>query len=363
MGAKPVGISASRGAAVLGLGKYEGQTVFAAWQQICEERRPGFNAERGYVVPPPVDNAAVRWGAAFEDAIVELASAKQGRFIYIREHFFSVDGKGKRSFIEPYDPECFITCHIDGAYESRDGETEPPLHEGKTTSLFAYWDAWGTPGTDRIPQGYQVQGQHQMLCTGAAECIVSVLVFPRRADEWEKEGWIVKSAHYAEKCFHYFLELWPEETKHTATRSCSEWARTISDMGLFHQYPVAAKPSLQSMLVDGYRHFWDHYVITEREPPLDAYTDIRRAFPAPVGTIVLSEQEERWITERKAITEEISDSGRLGKRKEELRVLVLNSIRSRIERDSVIDTESQDKVVFVDARGKRLGSYDGKTFR
>jgi hypothetical protein len=115
--------------------------------------------------------------------------------------------------------------------------------------------------------------------------------------------------------------------------------------------------------VDAYSDFWHRYVLSEREPEIDRYKDLQRAFPAPVGTIVVSEQEERWLTERKMISDEIKDSGRLGKRKEELKVLTLSSVCKRMGRDAVIDTESQDKVVFMSAAGKKLGSFDGKIFR
>lgn len=344
MGSTPRGISASRGSAVLGLGEYEGQTPFTVWQLICEERRPGFNAERGYVSPPPVDNAAVRWGSAFEDAIVDLASAKQGKQIVERERLFKLNCL---DFVDKTFPE--ITCHIDGWYTNgSDLGAGQPLHEGKTTSMMNFWNNWGTPGTDRIPQGYQVQVQHQMLCTGASEAIVSVLVFPRRVDEWEAEGWcILETGSLGNPKLGY-------------SQDPLTWARVLAEMGLFHQYPVAASPSLQRTLVDAYSHFWHTYVLPEREPPIDAYADIRRAFPAPVGTIVAGEQEERWAREYREIGEEIGDSGRLAKRRAELKVLLLKRMR---EMDKQMDDESREKSVLRDRTGKKLVQWDGKVFR
>lgn len=347
MGSQPKGISASRAAAILGLGEYEGQTGFTVWQLICEERRPGFNAERGYVMPPPPDNSAIRWGTAFEDAIVELAGAKQGERIIDRERFYSAD--------LPY-----VTCHIDGRYVGEmPREHGYPLHEGKTTNLWTFRELWGEPGTDRVPSGYQVQVQHQCLCTGAAEVIVSVLVFPRRPDEWEAEGWRVIGPRVGNIPFE--LQRWQDDLL-VKCGSVLNWARVIAEMGLFHQYPVVAKPELQKEMVERYRHFWSTYVLPEAEPPIDCYPDMLRAFPAPVGTIVLTEQEAAWITERKMITEEIGDTSPLAKRKRELARLTLDSVRSRME-CAVIDEESTEKVIFVDSTGKKLGSYDGKTFR
>jgi len=356
VGSQPRGISGSRAAAILGLGEYEGQTVFTAWQLICEERRPGFNASRGYILPPPVDNPAVRWGSAFEDAIVELAGAKRGQNIRYRERLYWVDFNGESktgsAMLGPYDP---ITCHIDGRY------ADGVLHEGKTTNLWSFRELWGPPGTDRVPQTYQVQTQHQMLCTGATECIVSVLVFPRRTDEWEAEGWSLKAARWESDGPDGPVNHWLEKEGMRPV-SPSSWARVMAEMGLFHQYPVPASPSLQAMLIDGYRHFWDHYVLPEREPEIDCYADLRRAFHAPVGTLVVTEQEESWLSEYRMIGEEISPSGRLGRRREELKTLVLKSARSR-SGSAVPDEESGDKLIFRDSTGRKVGSFDGKTFR
>lgn len=341
MGSKPVGLSASRGAAVLGLSEY--QTPFTVWQRICEERRPGFNAERGYLLPEEPDNAAIRWGGAFEDAIIELAQAgRLGCQIRDREGFYSIDGAGTEG-----GEDRFITCHIDGRY---DGGT---LHEGKTTGLFNYWDNWGEPGSDRVPQIYQVQVQHQCLCTGAREAIVSVLVFPRRPEEWEAEDW---RCELDAETGHWLLrnDRLPEIAEPIT------WARVLAEMGLFHQYPVAASPSLQRLLVDAYSDFWHRYVLPEREPDLASYEDVRRAFPQPVGTVVADEQLERWAREYREIGEEISPRGRLGKRREELKVLILKSMRSS---DRAFDDESRERTVLRDRQGQKLVQWNGKIFR
>jgi len=359
MGSKPVGISASRGAAVLGLSEY--QTIFEVWQRLCEERRPGFNVERGYTAPEEPDNAAIRWGSAFEGAIVELAQARMGGCKIIdREAFWSVNGIGGESFFERRQgPELanYITCHIDGRYSDFD-ESRPmgTLHEGKTTGLFNYWDNWGEPGSDRIPQAYQVQVQQQMLCTGATSAIVSVLVFPRRPEEWEKEGLVPGSERIGTGTIWRFNE----NKRYEPVGEILSWARTLAEMGLFHQYPVAASPSLQRTLVDAYSHFWHTYVLPEREPELSSYEDYRRAFPQPVGTVVADEQTERWASEFDLIGEEISKKGRLGKRREELKLLMLAYMRAS---DHAVDDESREKTVLRDRKGKKLVQWDGKTFR
>lgn len=345
--------------------------MFTAWQQICEERQPGFNAERGYVAPPPVEGAPLRWGSAFEDAIVELASAKQGRRISCREDFWITDGSDPKvwetSLINlhlPVPESHYITCHIDGRYCDDQNGVFLALHEGKTTSLFNFWENWGTPGTDRIPQGYQVQVQHQMLCTGAAEAIVSVLVFPRRVDEWEAEGLSIAREIIGMSGSWFICRTdtgrYGEEEHYTTIVPCRDWARVIAEMGLFHQYPVAASSTLQKTLVDAYRHFWDHYVLPEREPELGTYDDWRRAFPAPKGTVVATEQVERWAAEFHALGDEISPRGRLGKRREELKLLLLDYMRKA---DRAIDDESREATILRDQTGRKLASFNGKVFR
>jgi hypothetical protein len=352
---------------VLGLSEY--QSIFEVWQRICEERRPGFNAERGYTAPDEPDNAAIRWGTAFESSVIELAEARMGTpwtRIGCREEFWTVNGFGDESFFlraRGDDMPNYITCHIDGRYCDDQAGVFGPLHEGKTTSMMNFWDNWGTPGTDRVPQGYQVQAQHQTLCTGASEAIVSVLVFPRRVDEWEKEG-ITPDIGINDILDRKVWCLWrgidPANYHPERVATCQEWASVISEMGLFHQYPVAASPTLQRSLVDAYSHFWHTYVLPEREPEIDSYKDIRRAFTAPVGTIVATEQEERWAAELSQIKDEIKPSGRLGRRAEELKVLLLKSMRAM---DSQVDDESREKTVLRDRAGKKLASWDGKTFR
>lgn len=358
MGSTPKGISGSRAAAILGESEY--CTPREVWQLLKEERTPGWNAAHGMILPPPPDNAAIRWGTAFEDAIVELAEAKHGKQIINRERFCAISPDGKKFAVDNFNyrpDETFVTCHIDGQYAFDSIGEWNALHEGKTTTLFNFWENWGEPGTDRVPRGYQIQAQHQMLCTGAAECIVSLLVFPRRPDEMEKEG-IVMRYDALGKC-------WVMDGLSFAPSAClpRNWAHVIAQMGLFHQYPVAASPSLQAMLVDAYRHFWDHYITGDAEPDFRDYEDIRRAFPEPVGTVVVSEQEAAWLAEYHSIGREISATGRLGRRRDELKVLALKSICQRMGRDSVLDDESQEKVIFRDAAGQKVGSFDGKTMR
>ena len=351
MGSQPRGISASRGAAVLALSEW--QTQFEAWQLICEELQPGFNASRGYTLPEFKESAALRWGTAFEDSVIQLSESASGQVIKNREQFW------KRDLTLSEDGEEILTCHIDGWYEDRNLiEKSIGLHEGKTTSIMPYRAKWGEPGTAAVPKIYQVQTQHQMLCTGAELDIVSVLVFPETPDAWEKMGWkpMLTSGQMNSESWGLIFEV---EGKIKKIVQCWDWAKTLEEMGFFHQYPVPADKTLQSLLLDGYRHFWDHHVLTGIEPDPSTYEDIRRAFPEPVGTLVVDDQMDSWLRELRETKEEISTSGRLGKRVEELKVLILDTARKSA---TVPDEASDKKLVFVNAEGKKLGQYNGRVF-
>lgn len=344
MGSTPRGISASRGASILGLSQWA--SPFETWQRIMEERFPandkctpkwpGYNAAHGYTLPPDADSAAIRWGLAFEDAICELDEEVLGEKILDREMFFSY----------PLFDNPVVTCHIDGRLASG------VLVENKTTTAMSYREKWGDEGTDRIPQNYQIQCQQQLLCTGAAEVIVSVLVFPEMPEAWEKMGWYV--GHDGPKWWLHNDAL---------KIGCVDpmiWARALSQMGYFHQYRVKANLSAQAAMLAAYREWWETYVIGETPPAPRDYADVRRYFPEPVGTIVADPLLESWLREYKEIGEEISASGRLGKRRDELKVLSLLRMRGM---DKAMDDESRDKTVVRDNTGKKLIQFDGKVFR
>lgn len=360
MGSQPRGISASRGAAILGLSEWS--TPFEVWQEIQEERfpaipfpdgsvvmgckdrsakgYPGFNAERGYTLPEHKDGPPLRWGTAFEDSVIQLAEAAQNSVIIERERAFERDG--------------FITCHIDGAY----GYPESPLpeewtlHEGKTTSAFPFREKWGEPGTARIPRTYQVQVQHQMACTGAEMDIVSVLVFPETPDQWEKMGWKpVRQPGPPE-----YWTLAKEQPDRTVNLiKVSDWAEWIVRLhDGFHQYPVPADRDAQKLLLDAYRHFWDHYVIGEKEPEPRDYEDIKRMFPDPKKTIVCPSNIQSLLAEMKSIKEEIGGSGPLAKKFEQDKLVVL---KWAFAKERIEDEDSLDALIFRDQAGNKLASY------
>lgn len=343
MGSKPIGISGSRAATILGLNDW--QSEFELWQRIMEEREPGFNSLQGYVLPADPDNASIRWGSAFEDSIIMLAEEKAGKKIINREKLYALKNIAWS----------YITCHIDGMYIDSLGYLDT-LHEGKTTSYFQFRNEWGTPETDKVPAYVQCQVQHQLLCTGAEKCIVSVLVFPKRPDEWEKEGW-----H-----FHYNLEkqnnykLHNDKINLADTINPIHWAITLDQMGYFHQYEITANKELHKTMIKKYKTWWKKHVIKKQEPVPTKTDDIKRLFPEPIGTIITSENIESLCNEYKQIGKEISNTGRLGKRRESLKVKILDWMRKQ---DSTLDDDSREKTILRDRTGKKIVSWNGKAFR
>jgi len=310
----PINISASRSAAVLGLSKWS--TPVLAWLQIMGEE---FCREHGYEFPVVEYSPAMRWGHAFESSIIELAERAQGQTITDRE--------------ELYTAHDYLTCHIDGRY------SPITLHEGKTTNIRTFRDEWGEPGSDRIPREYMLQCQHQMICTGADTVIVSVLVFPRMVDEWEAMG-IVPENDCGQ--WHLTRDTLPED-----------WAYVLNQMGYFHQYTVHAHPELQSLMLEKYREFW-HHVETATPPPVRDYDDIRALVRDPVGTVICDDEMARMIAEYRHIGTEISATGTLARRRDELKTAVLD--RARMQ-GAVVDDDSQDKWILRDQQGRKLGSY------
>ena len=371
MGSTPIGISGSRAAAILGMSPW--QTPLKVWQDIMEARQAGFNAARGYEYEAFEGNASTRWGLAFEDAIVKLA---EERYMSIndREQMYAYGGKISK------DDSLAITCHIDGMYGyDKKLDAVKILHEGKTTTSYGFGDKWGEPGSDKIPVEYQIQTQHQMLCTGADEAIVSVLVFPKRPDDWEAEGWKLKhTAGLGDSNFPPYYSLERELSTHTQCSSPKEWARTLNEMGYFHQYTIPADRDLQAHMLDKYREWWDLWVIGETAPPPVDYTDIRAMITAPTGTIIVDSDTARWFKEFKDIGSEIGASGNLAKRRDQLKTLILKrgyvrehemcphdkmldyttchgecgQVKCTIGKGRpVLDDESVDKWIFRDDRG------------
>lgn len=350
MGSLPRGISASRGAAVLGVSQWS--TPVQIWTQIMEDIQPGFCVAHGFEPPEPVDNAAVRWGSAFEDAVIDQAEILRGEKIGAREAFFQVADvtvpRVLRGGMAGAPVSVPITCHVDGIYGVQAGpaRADTPLHEGKTTSAFSFREKWGEPGSDRIPREYAIQTQHQLMCTGAERVIVSVLVFPTRVEEFEKAGSFVR------------LEDIPDGLDGAGVIDPRHWVPMLAEMGFFHQYEVAADKALQAVMLERYRQFWSDYVLTETPPPLETWDDVKRIVTEPKGTVIATEEQERWASEYAQINGEI---GHAKKQQDRIKALMISAIDMTAEHP--LDDDSVEAIVLRSSNGRRIAAYskEGKT--
>lgn len=325
MGSLPIGLSASRCSAVVGLSHY--QTQVQVWQDIMEERQPGFNAAHGLAYEPFEGNATTRWGTAFESGIIKRAELAADDVIVDRELLC----------VHPDHP--FITCHLDGRYlRGRQN------HEGKTTASWLFRSSWGEPGSNKLPEEYACQVQQQMMCSEAASTIVSVLCFPERVEAWEEAG--ISLSHLENAKF------WALVRNGLVFNSCDDWARALDEMGLFHRFVVEANPTAQKGLVEALVDFWHAHVLSEIPPPPKKYDDVKRLFPKPVGTVVADDQLERDIREYVHVRDECK---RMDARHDELKTQIVSKAASMADRP--IDKDSSNKIVIVGANGKKLASY------
>lgn len=321
----PIGISGSRSAAVLNLSPYQSQVD--VWLDIMEAREPGFCNAMGYATPEHEYNAAMRWGHALESAIAELTESNLNLEISDREKYFERDHAG-----------AMLTCHVDGILN---GDT---LYEAKTTTAYAFSDTWGEPGSDRIPRMYQVQVQHNMMLAGLSRAVVSVLVFPRRVEEWEEMGItpVIMDG------------IWMLNTKSYAV-SPMAWADTLAEMGYLHHYHITANPELQSLMLEHYADFWNAHVVGRTEPPVRNYDDIKKLCREPKGTIVADEFIERQLSEYDQINTEINEMTR---RKDQIKTIAVEYMRGQASGECIaIDDDSAEKYILRSRDGKKLASY------
>ena len=303
MGSQPRKISASRGAAILGLSPYKSRVEI--WRDMIFEMFPDIALERGYAIPEPVENSAVKWGLAAEDMLIRIASKMRGQKISKREKSYTKNGG-------------YITCHIDGMY------ADGVLHEAKTTSQRAYSAKWGDPGTDLVPIEYQVQAQHQMYCTGAKQCIITVAVFPKTPDEYEKSG----------------VEF-----------DAKVWEKWFVATGSVYQYVIDRNDDAINVIVKSYLHFYENYVFAIHEPQVDSFDDLKILLPWPTGELVATDRIEEICGEHATIADEMDA---LKKRQDEIKTEIGRFIQEFIKGRFVADA---DKIEIYGKSARKICMY------
>jgi hypothetical protein len=183
-----------------------------------------------------------------------------------------------------------------------------------------------------------------MICTGAEKVIVSALVFPETPEAWEKAGWEVAP----EKNSEYTLN---NANTRTWVRP-SDWARILAEMGFFHQYTVEARPTLQKFMLERYLKFWENHVIPGVPPEPENYADIKRLFPEPKTTLVVTEDIGRLLSEYSQINAELKDQE---KRQDAIKTKVLDWARR--QEGGVIDEDSAEALILRNGSGDKVGSF------
>lgn len=362
MGSQPIGIySASGISAILGLNQYT--TPLHAWQNIMEKLKPGFNAERGFKLPEFPDNAPIRWGHGFEDAIIKLAEEKEGCEIIDRERLFTKNIG-----------DIMLSCHIDGAYNDISGNYLI-LHEGKTTNSRAFYSVkgedyddqtgeiefkrrWGDPLSDEVPMEYTVQCAIQRIVTGAELVKLSVLVFPKSTQDFEDLGWnIIRRTDNDGIVDGYWINRMDEKEQY----ECFEpfkWAKIFDEIGNFHTYNLPTNKPLESLIIEKIQEFDAKYVKTEVPPEFTDYSDVRRLMSQAMGTIIATEEFTAKIDEYNNLTDILGSKSPHRKRKDILKVEIMNWITKTRKEDW---TDPPDKMHVVDPNGGAvLLSYSDK---
>jgi hypothetical protein len=352
MGAKPRGYSASRVAAILNLNAY--QTPIHIWQILMEERNPGWNKDHDYELPLFTDNPVVKWGKAFENAIISLAESKYCDKIIDQEKFFNSG---------------LLTCHIDGAYSKMDNGLV--LHEGKTTNARAFYTIkddklrWGESGTDEVPEEYQIQAAVQRICTGADLVRLSVLVFPKPVDEFEELGWLPLVFDNTD----YYSLINSKNINSESSlinfagpliRTPMQWAQSLNEMGFFYTYDLPKNKALEEAIIKKVVEFDENHIQTGIPPKARDYDDIRRLLKNPIGTIIATPELKAMATEYSEITRQIGSGGPMAKRREQLKVEILDTAKNSNKDDW---SEPYDKLIIIDPDGGTiLASFTGSRF-
>lgn len=321
---QPIGISGSRSSAILGVSPYK--TRVEIWLEMMESRDPGFCERNGYKYEKFEGNDQTAFGSAFENAICEIVGG-----VTDRERYYS-DGN--------------ITCHIDGL---KDGM----LVENKTTSAQYFYSSFSEK-LNRVPISYICQVQHNLYLTGLQKCMMNVLVFPKTVDQWVSDGWTVS---FDETFKEYTLFKYDKDHVLQDFVLPKVWAKALADMGYLKTFIIERDDDLIKLMLDKYATFWNENIIGGKMPDVQTLDDIKSVYQDPFGTVIATEQVERWNAERKQLMQEKKD---IDKRIEQLKVLEMEYLRSN---DGLIDDETRDKTFLLDRQGRKLASYDGKVMR
>ena len=340
--------SASQISTLIGLNPYS--TPLAAFQNLKEISEPGWNQKHGYVLPDRPDNAAIRFGLAFEDSIIKLAEEKEGHAFSNMEELYTKQ-------IE----DITLSCHVDA-------KIEPSVYfEGKSTNQWAYTSTkkeivealkydgglmdgfqivrrWGDPGTDEVPQEYQIQAAVQRICTGAELVKLSVLVFPRAQQDYEDMGWTI----HRDWKQGDFIHKYDETGKSTECFDPDEWSICWAQQGNFHQYLLPSNPDLEKIIIEAVQRFHENNFIPGIPPDSQTFADVKRILPFPIGTVIATTELRELCQEYSEIVRQLGTGSRLKARQEVLKPLI-SDLANGLRRSD--QTNPSDKFIVIDPDG------------
>jgi len=370
MGSQPVGYSASRIGAILGLSEYS--TILEAWQLLMEEKNPGFNAKKGYELPVFEGNASTRWGLAFEDSLCLLAEEKYNDKVINREKAFS----------KTFD-NISVTAHIDGQFES-----SGILLENKTTNSRAFHSAkteiqenidsegnlkkdfvikksWGEDLTDMVPAIYQCQAAIQRICSDEKLVRLLALVFPRLPDEWEKDGITVSNKKLCidkgGEPYERFMGNYMIYRDEKLLDDLESWARVFVQIGNLHEYLLPTNKELEKIIIEKVQEFHENNILTAIPPTCTNYADVRRVLKFPQGTILADPNLKKLCLEYSELTRQLGSASPLLKRKEKLKIEI-NNLAMSLKKDDW--SEPPDCLKILDpSGGTELATISKSGFR
>lgn len=254
------GIGGSDAAAALGMSPWK--TPYQLWLEKRGEGEQEIDTEFGY------------WGNALEAPILNRFERDAPAEVLCRQQLF----------VSPEHP--FMFCHVDGI-------AGDDLVQAKTY-IGSPWD--------EVPDQYQIQVQHEMICTGAKLCHMPVL-------------------------FSY------------NTYKC---------------YTIEADPKLQALIIEGERRFWE--LVQSNTPPEPVnLPDTRHRFRAAVSAEVEATDD---IAMKVASIKTVKERIKAFKAEESL---LLKEVMSYMRENDVLTYDGAVLATWKQAKGATL--FDAEAFQ
>lgn len=235
-------------------------------------------------------NPRVRAGNALEDGIRRMAEAELGvQIVKPRGTFVPRDGDIAR----------FAVSNLDGIVIGAPG-SEHPNFEAKNSSQA---DEWGPARSQDIPERYLVQVHHNMMVTGARQCVVAVLLwgYDLRCYIIERNESLIGQIREAETDFFGYVER--DECPANPTGDAPASLETIRAIRGYNPDTVMQLPAQSWSVVDAWRRAKaDEAEAKKRVEALRTQIEWEMGQAAVVGFAGRPETLVRQVVSRKGYT-------------------------------------------------------------